>query len=184
VKAKESRRQTMEVDRLRDDNARLGRENAELRRERDDLARAIDHALPGIREDRAKSIRCDRYEAPGPALLKAEHRSYCSIGACECEGRNVAYREQHARCVAVVGPALSAALEYLRAACCAGCGEPKHKCCCTHGPRERAILLLEGALVALRGDDCDRHPSVPVCLGCGGPRDKADSDHCSSCEGP
>jgi hypothetical protein len=55
----------------------------------------------------ALKAKLARYEAPGPALLVAEHYSDCSRDAfteCDCEARPIdaAYREQHARCVAVV----------------------------------------------------------------------------------
>lgn len=64
-----------------------------------------------------------RYEAPGPALLVAEHDIACTrncrkrvVGCCACctvtcpfETRDDAYREQHARCVAVVERAIASA---------------------------------------------------------------------------
>ena len=61
-----------------------------------------------------KAERCDRYEAPGPAVLRVETLApaveveHAHEGmACRCYGRvvlriNSAYREQHARDVAIV----------------------------------------------------------------------------------
>lgn len=62
------------------------------------------------REQEDALARLARYEAPGPALLTAEHGDYCySVVApgddnCSCTKAiiDAAYREQHARCMAVV----------------------------------------------------------------------------------
>ena len=54
-----------------------------------------------------------RYEAPGPSLLVAEHDPWCTRGddgtCCTGLWTEVAYREQHARCVAAVERLLRAA---------------------------------------------------------------------------
>ena len=73
-----------------------------------------------LKENADLRARLARYEAEGPTLLKAEHDSDCFFvectqdceegavsGDCDCTKsiREDAYREQHARCVAVVGRA-------------------------------------------------------------------------------
>ena len=61
------------------------------------------------RENAELRAKLARYEAPGPALLVAEHAYWCpradhSCAQCICYRveREIAYGEQHARCVAVV----------------------------------------------------------------------------------
>lgn len=89
-------------------------ENAALR-ERAEKAEDTRRGAFGrvVAERDAAQARLARYEAPGPVLLVAEHERHCPMaargfaanaGMCECshEERKAAYREQHARCVAVV----------------------------------------------------------------------------------
>lgn len=83
--------------------------------ERDKLVHAYNR-IDDLEEEREQQRAIlARYEAPGPALLVAEHDLACTrrcleraIGCCSCctgscgfEVRNAAYREQHARDVAV-----------------------------------------------------------------------------------
>ena len=108
--------------------------------------------------------RLARYEAPGPALLVAGHNGPCTewyrrsgvrrcrAHDCDAEIRQDAHEEQHARCVAVVEPALTACLEWLAAVACSDCGESKYKCLCDYGPRDKAIDLAAVALAALTGE--------------------------------
>lgn len=71
----------------------------------------LESSLNGPNREQEEALaRLARYEAPGPALLVAEHSDYCySVVApgddnCSCTKAiiDAAYREQHARCVAVV----------------------------------------------------------------------------------
>ena len=73
--------------------------------ERDKLVHAY-HRIDDLEEDRETyCTKLARYEAPGPALLTAEHDKFCQhVVDCGCNigSKDAAYREQHARCVAVV----------------------------------------------------------------------------------
>lgn len=99
-----------QISQLRDEMAELRERAEKAELERNEESIRVSQLNAELNE---KHDRLARYEAPGPALIQEAHECHCAGGGCDdgdCDcgayEMNRAYREQHARCVAVVDQVL------------------------------------------------------------------------------